>query len=55
MFFICLQLHFFDDDNHDGQTSKANYAGSLQEAIADTWREKLSNVNVVMRNVNNSL
>ena len=32
-----------------------NYAGSLQEAIADTWREKLSNVNVVMRNVNNSV
>ena len=28
---------------------------NLQEAIADTWREKLSNVNVVMRNVNNSV
>ena len=24
-------------------------------AIADTWREKSSNVNVVMRNVNNSV
>ena len=29
-----------------------NYAGSFQEAIADTWREKFSNVNVAMRNVN---
>ena len=27
-------------------------AGSFQEAIADTWREKFSNVNVAMRNVN---
>ena len=51
MYFICLHLHFFDDDNHDGQKSSTNYAGSLQEAIADTWREKFSNVNVAMRNV----
>ena len=31
--------------------------GSLhvQEAIADTWREKFSNVNVAMRNVNISV
>ena len=28
-----------------------NYAGSLQEAIADTCRERFSNVNVAMRNV----
>ena len=32
-----------------------NYIGSFQEAIADMWREKFSNVNVAMRNVNNSL
>ena len=32
-----------------------NYAGSFQEAIADTWREKFSNVNVAMRNVNISV
>ena len=32
-----------------------NYAGSFQEAIADTWREKFSNVNVTMRNVNISV
>ena len=31
---------------------RQNYAGILQEAIADTWREKFSNVNVTMRNVN---
>ena len=40
MYFICLHLHFFDDDNHDGQKSSTNYAGSLPEAIADTWCEK---------------
>ena len=32
-----------------------NYVGSSQEATADTWREKFSNVNVAMRNVNISL
>ena len=30
---------------------RTNYAGSLQEAKADTWRKKFSNVNVAMRNV----
>ena len=30
-----------------------NYVGSFQEAIADTWREKFSNV--AMRNVNISV
>ena len=34
------------------KSPRTNYAGSLQEAIADTWREKLSNVNVAIRNVN---
>ena len=48
----CLHLHFFDDDSNDGLKSYTNYAGSLQEAITDTWREKFSNVNVTMRNVN---
>ena len=37
------------------EKSYTNYAGSLQEEIADTWREKFSNVNVVMRNVNISI
>ena len=55
MYFVCLHLHFFDDDTHDGQKSSTNYAGSLQETIADTWREKFSNVNVAMRNVNISV
>ena len=55
MYFICLLLHFFDNDNHDGQESSTNYAGSLQEAIGDTWREKFSNVSVAMRNVNISV
>ena len=32
-----------------------NYAGTFQEAIADTRREKFSNVNVAMRNVNISV
>ena len=32
-----------------------NYVGSFQEVTADTWREKFSNVNVAMRNVNISL
>ena len=55
MFFICLHLHFFDDENRDGYESETNYAGSLQEAIADMWREKFSNVNVAIRNVNMSV
>ena len=32
-----------------------SYAGSLQEAIADTWREKSSNVNVAMCDINISV
>ena len=55
MYFICLHLHFSDDNNHDGQKSSTNYAGRLPEAIADTWREKFRNVNVAMRNVNFSV
>ena len=32
-----------------------NYVGRFQEATAGMWREKFSNVNVAMRNVNISL
>ena len=34
------------------KSPRTNYAGSLQEAIADMWCEKLSNVNLAMRNIN---
>ena len=35
--------------------SSDSYAGSFQEAIADTWRKKFSNVDVAMHNVNISV
>ena len=45
----CLHLHFFDDDMTDKSPRQIT---PVAFKITDTWREKFSNANVTMPNVN---